>query len=173
MRSVAEIRLVPPSFIRHPGHEHVTSGTTEIKKSSGSVTCFKNADMSRCSFHNFRVEPDPTSPGNFTIKLDVKGAASDPCVNFAADIDYEGTFLVFCSPAAKMVQVSFEGKIDSFPAFEAYASLNGLAKTLFAVPPPPGNTVTSLLGGASTPVGGLARFDHCELVPVRQLGGIA
>jgi hypothetical protein len=166
MRSIAEIQLVPPSFIRHPGLEHVTSGTTEINKSSGVVTCVKSADMSRCSFSNFRVEPDPTTPSNFTIKLDVKAAASEPCVNLAADIDYEGTFSVFCSPTAKMVQGTFDGKVDSFPAFEAYASLNGLTKPLFTVPPPPGNTVASLLGGASTPVGGLARFDNCALVPV-------
>ncbi len=164
MRSIAEIQLQPPLFVRHPDLEHVTSGTTEINKTSGEVTCAKNADMSRCSFNNFRTEPDPSNLSNFTIKLEVVAAASDPCVNLAADIDYAGTFSVFCSPSGKFVQVTFDGKIDSFPAFEAYATINGSTKALFTVPPPAGNTVADLVGSASSPIGGVARFENLALV---------
>ena len=174
MRSAVEIRLIPPGLV---SAEHITSGTTEIDKSTGAVTCVKFADMSRCSFSNLRVEPDPTAPfsGNFFIKLTVKAAASDPCVNLAADIDYGGEISVFCSPRGGIVEVIFAGQIDSFPAFEMYAGLNGVIKTLFRVPPPPGNTVANLLGGASTPISGRARFDHCRLAtadifPTRGVG---
>jgi carboxypeptidase C (cathepsin A)/GH25 family lysozyme M1 (1,4-beta-N-acetylmuramidase)/subtilisin family serine protease len=170
MRSIAEISVAPPAFIRHPGFEQVTSGTTELDKSTGAVTCARPADMSRCSFLNFSVVPDPAAPlsGNFIIKLSVKSAASDPCVNLAADIDYEGDIAIFCAPRGGAVEVSFSGSIDSFPAFEMYASLNGVTKTLFRVPPPKGNTVVNLLGGASTPVSGRARFDLCRFTPVGQ-----
>jgi subtilisin family serine protease/LAS superfamily LD-carboxypeptidase LdcB len=165
MRSVAHVRLTPPSFIRHAGAEHTTSGTTEIDKTSGAVTCVKNADMSRCAFKNFRVQPDPVAPlsGNFYIFLEVVAAASDPCVNLAADIDYTGTIVVFCAPRTGIVEVRFAGKIDSFPAFEMYAQLGGVTKTLFTAPPPVGNTVVDLLGSASTPVSGRVTFDQCRL----------
>jgi hypothetical protein len=164
MRSIAEIAVAPPAFIRHPGFEHVTSGTTELDKSTGAVTCVRLADMTRCSFQNFRVVPDPAAPlsGNFFIKLSVVGAASDPCVNLAADIDYMGEISVFCAPRGGVVEVSFNGSIDSFPAFEMYASLNGVTRSLFRVPPPKGNTVTSLLGGTNTPITGIARFSLCR-----------
>ena len=173
MRSRTEISVSPPALIPHPGFEHVTSGTTEIFQSSGKVTCVRAADMSRCSFSNFRVAPDPSAPlsGNFFITLSVKGAASDPCVNLAADIDYGGEISIFCSPRGGVVEVSFNGKIDSFPAFEMYAALNGVTKTLFRVPPPPGNTVASLVGGASTPITGRARFASCRFAPVT--GGVS
>ena len=162
MRSVAELQLAPPNFVRHPGDEHVTSGTTEIDKTSGAVTCAQAADMSRCSFSDFQVVPD-VFLGNYTIKLKVKGAASDPCVNLAADIDYEGDISVFCSPRGNLVEVSFDGKIDAFPAFEMYARLNGVTAVLFKKPPPPGNTVTNLVFGANTPVSGRVRFEGCFL----------
>jgi carboxypeptidase C (cathepsin A)/subtilisin family serine protease len=170
MRSIAEISVAPPGFIRHPGFEQVTSGTTELEKSTGSVTCVRLADLTRCSFQNFRVMPDPAAPlsGNFMIKLSVKSSASDPCVNLAADIDYDGEITVLCSPRGGVVEMAFNGNVDSFPAFEMYASLNGVTKILFRVPPPKGNTVASLLGGASTPVTGRARFDLCRFAPEGQ-----
>jgi len=174
MRSIAEIALLPPNFVRHAGLEHVTSGTTEIEKTSGAVTCVKDADMRKCHFSNFRSAPDPAAPfsGNFFVRLNVKSGASDPCVNLAADIDYEGEITVFCSPRGGVVEVSFRGTIDSFPAFEMYASLNGVTKPLFRIPPPPGNTVVSLLGGSSTPVSGRVKFAPCRFAistPPREL----
>ena len=174
MRSTAEISLLPPGLLVHPGAEHTTSGTTEIDKATGAVTCVKNADMTRCSFRNLRVEADPAAPlsGNFFIRLDVVGSASDPCVNLAADIDYIGVISIFCSPRGSLVEVSFDGAIDSFPAFEMYARLGGVTKTLFRVPPPPGNTVVNLLAGASTPVSGRVTFDKCQLSPAAAEGDI-
>lgn len=160
MRSLAEIQLVAPKLIRTV---HETSGTTEIDKKSGAITCFKRANMSKCRFYRFSSLPRMFPAGDFLIKLSVEGAASDPCVNLAADIDYQGDFEILCSISRGIVEVTFSGLVDSFPAFEMYASLNGITKTLFTLPPPPGNTVTDLLGGASTPVGGRATF-NCSLV---------
>jgi len=163
MRSIAEIQLVSPKLLRA---DHQTSGTTEINKNTGTVTCTALADMKRCKFQSFASSPLPFPSGDFLIKLSLKAAASDLCVNLAADIDYEGNIEILCSPSRSTIEVGFNGKVDSFPAFEMYASLNGTTKPLFRLPPPPGNTVVNLLGGASTPVSGKAVFD-CSLISSR------
>ena len=159
MRSIAEIQLVSPRLIRA---EHQTSGTTEINKNTGAVTCAARANMSRCKFDKFSSSMVPYPAGDILIKLAFTAAASDPCVNLAADIDYLGNIEILCSPSRGVVEVGFNGKVDSFPAFEMYARLNGLTQTLFRLPPPPGNTVINLLGGASTPVAGKVVF-NCSL----------
>jgi subtilisin family serine protease len=156
MRSLAEIQVTPARLVRTV---HETSGTTEINRNTGAVTCSQLANMSRCSFSGFGSSPMPLPPGDFVITLKVKGAASDPCVNLAADIDYVGDIEILCSPSRGLIEVGFSGKVDSFPAFEMYASLGGVTKTLFTLPPPAGNTVVNLLGGASTPVAGKVSFN--------------
>jgi hypothetical protein len=157
MRSIAEISLAPPRLVND---DHPTSGTIEVNKLLGNVTCDKPAKMDRCAFKNFKVRHSMNPPGSYTISLDYVGAAGDPCVNLAADIDYKGTIEIFCNPLRQFAEVSVSGFVDSFPAFEMYASLGGTTRTLFTLPPPPGNTVIDLLGGASTPVAGRAQF-HC------------
>jgi hypothetical protein len=159
MRSIAEIQLISPQLVRTA---HQTSGTTEIHKKTGAVTCAALANMRRCKFNNFSSSAFPHPAGDVLIKLALTAAASDPCVNLAADIDYLGNIEILCSPSRGVVEVGFNGKVDSFPAFEMYASLNGLTKTMFQLPPPRGNTVVNLLGGASTPVAGKVVF-NCSL----------
>lgn len=75
----------------------------------------------------------------------------------AADIDCNGTFAISIDGAGG-VAIAFDGMIDAFPAYDCYATLNGVAKTFFTDSPPPGNTVASLLGGANRSVTGSARF---------------
>ncbi len=58
----------------------------------------------------------------------------------------------------RSVSVACVGFIDDFPAFEAYAKYLGETKTLFNVPPPPGNTVLNLLGAANRPLIGATMF---------------
>ncbi|MGZ3183109.1 MAG: S8 family serine peptidase [Telluria sp.] len=169
MRSRIDIALTPPA---QAGAAHVTSGTTEIDKSDGRVTCRQPADMTRCSFTNFRVTPQMFPPGSFEITVDYRGAASDPCVNLAADIDYNGQIRVLCVPASNLVLVTVAGFVDSFPAFEMYAKLGSSTQTLFRLAPPAGNTVADLLGGASTPVAGRAQFE-CSFLQQQAVPGSA
>jgi hypothetical protein len=100
---------------------------------------------------------DP-SESKFGLMVNVKGAASDPCVRHAADIDYDVSFVVDVDQEAGRVSVACLGLIDDFPAFEAYAKYLGETKTLFIVPPPPGNTVVNLLGSADRAVTGVTMF---------------
>lgn len=156
MRSIAEIQVLAPRLVRT---DHVTSGTIEINRNTGAVTCTQPADMRRCSFTGFSVAPRLIPAGSYLIRLSYRGAASDPCVNLGADIDYFGDIEILCTPASNQIEVSVSGRVDSFPAFEMYASLGSVTLPLFTLPPPAGNTVVNLLGGASTPVAGRAVFN--------------
>jgi len=98
------------------------------------------------------------SESKFGLMVNVKGAASDPCVRHAADIDYDVSFFVDVDKEVGRVSVACLGLIDDFPAFEAYAKYLGETHTLFNVPPPPGNTVVDLLGSANRAVAGVAMF---------------
>ena len=144
VQSLAEILLPDATVVRA---SHTSSGTTQVNTESGDTTGFAVADTSRCTW------------GTLTyLSIKVKGQASDPLVSAAADIDYEGLFNLTPDPGASRLTVDFDGKLDAFPAFEAYASFSGITKALFTVPPPSGNTVTNLLGGANRPIRGSASF---------------
>jgi hypothetical protein len=177
MHCWAEVDLSTLMLVRQ---SHTSSGTTEVNLVTGVQTGFKKADMKRCQFTQASSAPPfgkigaifgashggPNAPiplprlpagraGTATVQL--KAAAGDPLVGMAADIDYKGKFTISVA-AAGTITVSFDGSIDAFPAYDCYASCNGVAKTLFTNSPPPGNTVTNLLGGANRPVTGSVTF---------------
>lgn len=178
MRSIATITISPPDA-RLSSTRHESSGTTEVDMDTGDQLGFAVADMTRCRWGvlnqtrvlpirmgtvrvpfggsaplNVGMRPNPTP----TFTLTVLGQAGDPLVSAAADIDYEGTFTIALLAGGQTVVVEFEGRIDAFPAFEAYARLDTVTKTLFTSPPPAGNTVTNLLGGPNRPVAGRVSF---------------
>jgi hypothetical protein len=178
MQSWAEVELSTLIMTRQ---KHTSSGTTEVNLVTGVQTGFAVANMSRCLFtqrpsappfggvgaifgasHGGSTMPllppglSPNRSGSATVQL--KAAAGDPLVGMAADIDFGGTFTISVSGATRAVAVSFNGFIDAFPAYDCYATYNGVAKTLFTNSPPPGNTVANLLGGANRPVSGSATF---------------
>ncbi|HRX71624.1 MAG: hypothetical protein H6973_20100 [Gammaproteobacteria bacterium] len=181
MQSSAVVDLVTKRLIHSA---HTTSGTTEVNLVTGKQTGFKNADMSRCSLEQkapvFRgpppfggvgahlratqggttfpgqIRPDPPATGPAVLSLVAK--AGDPLVGMAADIDFVGIFTVSPTGANGKFSVSFEGKIDDFPAYECYVTFNGVTKKLFTNSPPPGNTVVDLLGFAKRPVSGSMSF---------------
>jgi hypothetical protein len=154
MRSLAELSFSPPgsqsaaNSLTRAIHE--SSGTTEVDMDNGRQLDFGVADMSRCSW---ALAEDDSS-----IRLLLTGAAADPLVSAAADIDYVGTFTITQDADSGAVTVEFSGKLDEFPAFECYAAMNGVTKTLFTAPPPEGNTVMDLLGPANRPFRGKAIF---------------
>ncbi|OYU41381.1 MAG: hypothetical protein CFE33_04855 [Pseudorhodobacter sp. PARRP1] len=180
MRSFAILDVTPSgATLVRSGHE--TSGTTQVTITTGVQTGYAPADMSRCRWSALTpvlrsftagsvrvpfggtvpivVGVGPTAVPTFT--MDLVGQAGDPLINGAADIDYTGQFTVRVlggGSATLTVDVQFEGLLDNFPAFEAYASFGGATKELFTAPPPAGNTVVDLLGGASRPISGHARF---------------
>jgi hypothetical protein len=181
MQSFAVVDLVTKRMLHS---DHTTSGTTEVNIVTGVQTGFKKANMSRCSLAQkapvFRgpppfggvgahlratqggttfpgqTRPDPPATGPAVLSLVAK--AGDPLVGMAADIDFVGTFTVSPTGADGKFSVSCDGKIDDFPAYECYATFNGVTKKLFTNSPPPGNTVTNLLGFAKRAVSGSVSF---------------
>lgn len=149
MRSLIEIETTTCTEI---AQRHESSGTTEIDLSSGAQKGFATANMSSCKYS---ANPAMTTY-HFFRKLEA--AAGDPLVGMAADIDYKGTLILTTSFGGTKVVVDFEGKVDNFPAYECYATFNGVTQTLFRRAPPAGNTVADLLGSATNVVSGRAVF---------------
>jgi hypothetical protein len=117
--------------------------TTEVDCEDGSVECTGTGDSSRMQFFNMRIVT-PT-----IISVQLRAAANNPCFRGSPDIDYEGTIILDVSTS----QVTFEGKIDAFPAFEMYATRDGSApRMIFQMMPPAGNTPADLPGAANRPV---------------------
>jgi hypothetical protein len=93
-----------------------------------------------------------------SIEVWLNASAGDPLVGMAADIDYGGTLKITGGDAPGSLDVSFEGLIDAFPAYDCYTSYGGVTKTMFTSSPPPGNTVADLLGPANRPISGKVSF---------------
>ncbi len=119
---------------------HKCDTTHEIDCEDGKSECTKSGNTSRMSFSNLR-----SSSG--VIQVDIKAAANNPCQSGSPDIDYEGTITINVGART----VGFDGKIDEFPAFEMYASINGGkdVKAIFQENPLPGKSPWNLPGGAN------------------------
>jgi hypothetical protein len=155
MQSLAKVELAGAEGPTLISQAHRSSGTTEVNLVSGVQTGFKVANMSRCKFG---VLPRRVSGVFTSLNLELVGKAGDPLVGMAADIDYEGTVTISVGSTPGAVTVSFDGKIDAFPAYDCYANFNGVTKEVFKSSPPPGNTVADLLWYANRPISKTARF---------------
>lgn len=165
MQSSATVQ-VTPTTLTATGNPATTSGTTGVDIVSGKVTGVAGANLRKCTT---LVVPGAIGAtdiltgrvlavGSRSVVIEIVGAGSDPLVSASADIDYNGRFQVYEEPGRPGLVAQFSGKIDAFPAFEAYASFNGTAQTLFTIAPPVGNTVVNLLWGANRPVSGKTVF---------------
>lgn len=94
--------------------------------------------------------PNPAFPGGLVPVLMGPPTSGDPDTPVDPDIDMVGVFEL---DAAER-RLSFHGKIDGFPFFEGYVSADdGPPRTVFQVPPEPGQTPASgLIGKANRPV---------------------
>lgn len=128
--------------------------TTECDCEDGEVECTKKGDTGRMRFT--RLTNRVCAPGVLIIEASL--SASNPCAPTSrafGDIDIRGNITV----SLPRRSVSFQGMIDQFPAFEAYATINdGAGQTLFRVAPPAGNTVMNLPGASNRPVSGSVTF---------------
>ncbi|MBW9051116.1 hypothetical protein [Rhizobium mesosinicum] len=169
MQSIADLVRSPAGWQLRDSFigEHRTSGTTEVDIDTGERLDFGRAELDRCAWAGGAIsEPEPGVP--FTQIFYLKAAAYDPLVSAAADIDYEGTFTLTSSPSegGDIVQIDWDVTLDAFPAFEAYVERDGEISTLFTVPPPEGNTVQDLLGGANRRFqGSLTLFPNIVVTP--------
>lgn len=137
MHSEIEIDVTGPTILFQ---KHTCDPTHEIDCEDGAAECTKSGDTSRMSFSNLR-----SSSG--LVKVDLKAAADNPCQSGSPDIDYEGTITINVGTRT----VEFDGKIDEFPAFEMYVSINGgnVGEAIFQEMPLPGRSPWNLPGSAN------------------------
>jgi hypothetical protein len=128
---------------------HNCDETIECDCEDGEEECRKKGATGRMSI---TMLPSRVCGPYEPVTLEFKCRANNPCApssTVGGDIDYEGKVII--DRAARRIECDL--KIDAFPAFEAYATINdGAGVMMFQIPPPPGNTVMNLPGYASRPV---------------------
>jgi hypothetical protein len=144
MHSEIEIDLTVPRIV---SEFHRCDPTIEVDCEDGDEECNSSANTGRMKFLNFR--------STSIVAVDIVGAANNPCFTGSPDIDYEGTIEITIDPSTQIVSVAFSGRIEPFPAFEMYATLNGgSSMPIFRESPVPGATPRDLFGDANRPVSG-------------------
>lgn len=128
--------------------EHYCDETTEVDCEDGDEEGKEKANNEGMSF---RMKSGSSSK----VVLDFKAAKNNPRVTLSPNIDLEGTLTV--DRLGKFVE--FVGKMDDFPAFEAYVSINGGApRTIDTLGPKEGAGPESLAGGTNREFRGKVTF---------------
>jgi peptidoglycan hydrolase-like protein with peptidoglycan-binding domain len=118
---------------------HVIGESVEID-AAGNAIGRATAPNDRCRFLNLRgnTSVDPNGgvivddPSPRMVQLDYEAAANLPLLAAAPDIDLLGVLRI----DRDNNRIRFKGGVDDFPAFEAYAAVNGgAAMTLFRLKP--------------------------------------
>lgn len=123
---------------------HNCDYTTECDCDTGEQECRKKGATSDMEY--------TLSRAGSVLVLSLRANAWNPCSPSSAvggEIDMSATFNI--DPAAKTLTCT--ARVDSFPAFEAYATINdGEGVQIFRRSPPAGNTVMDLPGTATTAI---------------------
>ena len=120
---------------------HNCDKTCEIDCEDGDVECDKKGSTGKMKF-TFPISPNPGRP----IDVKMKAGSNNPCSSGSPDIDYDGVIRIDLGARS----IEFMGRIDEFPAFEAYATINdGAGVNMIQKKPKAGKTPWNLFGGAS------------------------
>src|SRR5690606_887846 len=144
MHSEMEVDLVREKQVYEFHHCYET---IEVDPKTGREKCRKTGSTE--NMHFSEVEFWENGLG-FSAAL--KASSKNPCLAVATvkimpNLDYEGTIRVALTEDRKSAAVSFDGLVESYPAFEMYASVNGgEPQTVFRVPIAEGATAADLLG---------------------------
>lgn len=125
---------------------HNCDRTTELDCIEGGCECNEKGRKDRMKF----VLVKPIKGRQVVVRM--KCAANNPCAPTSrafGDIDYTGTITLDIAQRS----ITFDGLIDDFPAFEAYATINDQEGIpVFRINPPRGNTVRDLPREAKRPI---------------------
>lgn len=137
MHSEATIRLSTGN--PEISQAHHINPTHKVDCDDGHLKDEKIADTDDMNF-------DTVSESTDKVVLSYVGSAGNPFDAVAPHIDMKGTLTV----DRTTMTVTFDGAVDDFPAFEAYATLNGFGPyRVAALGPGEGATAADLLGGAN------------------------
>lgn len=122
---------------------HKCYPTTEVDCATGEIKCTESADTSSMKWEKFEV----SDTGIITV--DLFGSTHNPCmkvvgVPVSPNLDYNGTLTVSLLDG---ISIAFAGNIETYPAFEMYASIDdGAPQTIFREPIADGANLLSLTG---------------------------
>ena len=154
MQSVATIDLAGSQ----PKLEHVYRSTQSVELDCESEHVEKKA---RATPELWQVAEFEVAGSSEDFRARVRAAARDPLFKFTPDrlvptIDYHGTFSVSMTRRT----ITFDGFVDAYPAFEAYAQCrNGPITALFRIAHERGETPFSLFGDADRRVNATVGID--------------
>lgn len=147
-RSSVEIDL---NTMTLQSQQHHCDNTVEVDCEDGEVECNKTPDNGRLKVEGF-------DSAGAKCAFSFAGGAGNPCAPAGApDIDWL-VHVAVEKQAGNKVVVSLRPNsvVEPFPAFEMYASLNGMAKEVFRRSPDPGATPWDLYGDPNKLVTGSA-----------------
>jgi len=146
MHSQAWVSIKPDGY--QWSQQHYCGETTEVDCEDGDVEGRRTQNNDKMAFKLL-------SGSSSKVALDFKAARNNPLVTGSPDIDLIGTLTV--DRVNKFVE--FVGKVDEFPAFETYVSINrGSPRTVAQLGPKPGAGPGSLVGAANRAFRGRVNF---------------
>lgn len=133
---------------------HKCDQSIEYDCEDGDIEGTAVGDTSRMKFSDLQIADD-----KHTYRTNLIGASSNPLVapsRVVGDIDYDLGLYIHLSDDYRAAVVGVVGKVDEFPAFEAYVQADsGPIKTLFQRMPDPGASPQwNLAGYANIPIEG-------------------
>ena len=161
---------------------HRTSGTTEVYPGQSLPPRSMNAQL-RGSWagpfhHEIRRGSSESKATTHQWRLDLRAEGSDPFVrgaDKAGPIRYEGRFIVTVVVSEEglpsTVTVTFRGNVATFPAYEAYLTVDNHSVAIFQLAPPEGKGVSVLsnvwgIGWRRAAAAGLGRLTPLSLNPI-------
>jgi hypothetical protein len=145
MRSLIELSVQDFALVTQTHH---CDFTVECDCEDGAEDCRKAPAVSDLVIKNLQ-----TSPAQCSFAFE--GGAGNPCAAGAPQINWSVQVMVKRLAGGKIQVAALAGsKVEPFPAFEMYASLNGSAHEVFKILPLPGTTPWSLFGDPNRPVTG-------------------
>jgi hypothetical protein len=138
---------------------HHCYDTIEIDANTGDEKCRAQGDTDNMRYHDFKISTDRR---HYTVKINA--GSKNPCVKIGRvkltpSLDFEGTITVFVEDDPSKAVVTFNGKVEKYPAFEMYATANdGDPQTVFQIGVAPSGSIGDLPGGPERTVYGRAEL---------------
>ncbi len=136
---------------------HHCYDTIEVDCKGGHEKCRAQGNTKDMRFNGFVVSEDKQ---RFTLKIDA--GSKNPCVKIgplavSPNLDFSGEITVSILEDPTRAVVTFEGRVEMYPAFEMYASANdGEAQTVFQIGVAPEAGIGQIAGKPERSVSGKA-----------------
>lgn len=138
---------------RVAGQRHRCDETVQVDSETGEQLCRDLPDNSDMAFEAFHTEPETG-----VMKVKLRGATKNACLKVAnikvsPNLDYVGELSIAVDDERTKVAITFNGRVEVYPAFEMYASINhGPPAAIFRAAVEPGATPLNLAGPAARPI---------------------